>query len=53
MALDKTRSQVFEIGPLGLMQVTRKRVSSGLVESFSETCPTCEGRGILINYEGS
>jgi ribonuclease E len=50
MALDKTRSQVFEIGPLGLMQVTRKRVSSGLVESFSETCPTCEGRGILVNY---
>ena len=51
LAVDKTRSQVFEIGPLGLMQVTRKRVSSGLVESFSETCPTCEGRGILINYE--
>ncbi|HJR98578.1 MAG TPA: Rne/Rng family ribonuclease [Actinomycetota bacterium] len=50
MALDKTRSQVFEIGPLGLMQVTRKRVSSGLVESFSETCPTCEGRGIIVNY---
>jgi ribonuclease E len=52
LAADKTRSQVFEIGPLGLMQVTRKRVSGGLVESFSETCPTCEGRGILINYEG-
>jgi ribonuclease E len=51
LAVDKTRSQVFEIGPLGLMQVTRKRVSGGLVESFSETCPTCEGRGILINYE--
>ena len=51
LAIDKTRSQVFEIGPLGLMQVTRKRVSGGLVESFSETCPTCEGRGILINYE--
>jgi ribonuclease E len=51
LAADKTRSQVFEIGPLGLMQVTRKRVSSGLVESFSETCPTCEGRGILINYD--
>jgi ribonuclease E len=51
LALDKTRSQVFEIGPLGLMQVTRKRVSSGLVESFSETCPTCEGRGILLKYE--
>jgi ribonuclease E len=51
LALDKTRSQIFEIGPLGLMQVTRKRVSGGLVESFSEVCPTCEGRGILINYE--
>jgi ribonuclease E len=51
MALDKTRSQVFEIGPLGLLEVTRKRVSGGLVESFSETCPTCEGRGILVNYE--
>ena len=51
LAVDKTRSQVFEIGPLGLMQVTRKRVSGGLVESFSETCPTCEGRGILVNYD--
>jgi ribonuclease E len=51
LAVDKTRSQVFEIGPLGLMQVTRKRVSGGLVESFSEVCPTCEGRGILLNYE--
>jgi ribonuclease E len=51
LAIDKTRSQVFEIGPLGIMQVTRKRVSGGLVESFSETCPTCEGRGIIVNYE--
>ncbi len=51
LAIDKTRSQVFEIGPLGLLQVTRKRMSGGLVESFSETCPTCEGRGILVNYE--
>ncbi len=53
LAIDKTRSQVFEIGPLGLMQVTRKRVSGGLVDSFSETCPTCEGRGILVNYDES
>jgi ribonuclease E len=53
LAVDKTRSQVFEIGPLGLMQVTRKRVSGGLVESFSETCPTCEGRGIILNYDVS
>jgi ribonuclease E len=53
LAIDKTRSQVFEIGPLGLMQVTRKRVSGGLVDSFSETCPMCEGRGILVHYDPS
>jgi ribonuclease E len=51
LAIDKTRSQVFEIGPLGLMQVTRKRVSEGLVGAFSETCPTCEGRGIIVSYD--
>jgi ribonuclease E len=51
MAQDKTRSQIFDIGPLGLLEVTRKRVSAGLLESFSETCPTCEGRGILLTYK--
>ncbi len=51
MAKDKTRSQVFDISPLGLLEVTRKRVSGGLLESFSETCPTCEGRGHLLTYE--
>ena len=50
MARDKTRSQVFDISPLGLLEVTRKRVSGGLLESFSETCPTCEGRGVLLTY---
>ena len=51
LAQDKTRSQVFDIGPLGLLEVTRKRVSAGLLESFSETCPTCEGRGILLTHK--
>ena len=51
LAQDKTRSQVFDISPLGLLEVTRKRVSAGLLESFSETCPTCEGRGILITHD--
>ena len=53
LAIDKTRSQVFEIGPLGIMQITRKRVSGGLVDSFSETCPQCEGRGIIVHYDAS
>jgi len=51
MAKDKTRSQIFDISPLGLLEVTRKRVSGGLLESFSETCPTCDGRGLIVTYE--
>ena len=50
LAKDRTRSQVFDISPLGLLEVTRKKVSAGLVESFSETCPQCEGRGILLTH---
>ena len=48
LARDKTRSQVFDISELGLVEMTRKRVSEGLVESLSETCPTCAGRGIIF-----
>jgi ribonuclease E len=51
LAQDKTKSQVFDIGPLGLLEVTRKRVSSGLLEAFSHTCPTCDGRGILLTHK--
>jgi ribonuclease E len=51
LAADRTRSQVFDITPLGLLEMTRKKVSAGLVEVFSETCPTCEGRGILLTHE--
>jgi ribonuclease E len=46
---DRTRTQVFDISPLGLVQMTRKNVSAGIVEAFSDPCPTCEGRGILIH----
>ena len=49
LARDKTRTQVFDISELGLVEMTRKRVSEGLVESFSEICPTCNGRGIVID----
>jgi ribonuclease E len=51
LAQDKSRSQVFDISPLGLLEVTRKRVSGGLLEAFSEPCPTCEGRGLLLTYD--
>jgi ribonuclease E len=49
LARDKTRTQVFDISELGLVEMTRKRVSEGLVESFSMTCPTCAGRGIVLD----
>ncbi|MDQ6836829.1 MAG: Rne/Rng family ribonuclease [Actinomycetota bacterium] len=49
LARDKTRTQVFDISELGLVEMTRKRISEGLVESFSNVCPTCGGRGIIID----
>ena len=49
LARDKTRTQVFDISELGLVEMTRKRISEGLVESFSQTCPTCAGRGFVLD----
>ncbi|HEV7888084.1 MAG TPA: Rne/Rng family ribonuclease, partial [Acidimicrobiales bacterium] len=49
LARDKTRTQVFDISELGLVEMTRKRISEGLVESFSEMCPTCNGRGLVFD----
>jgi ribonuclease E len=49
LARDKTKTQVFEISELGLVEMTRKRISEGLVESFSQTCPACGGRGFVFD----
>jgi ribonuclease E len=49
LARDKTRTQVFDISELGLVEMTRKRVSEGLVESLSTTCTVCGGRGIVLD----
>jgi ribonuclease E len=49
LARDKTRTQVFEISDLGLCEMTRKRIGEGLLESFAGRCPTCEGRGIVVD----
>ncbi|MGH9078878.1 MAG: Rne/Rng family ribonuclease, partial [Acidimicrobiales bacterium] len=48
LARDKTRTQVFDISELGLVEMTRKRVSEGLIESMSTTCEVCNGRGIIF-----
>jgi Ribonuclease G/E len=44
---DRTKTRVSEVSRLGLVQMTRKNVSQGLIESFSHTCQACEGRGII------
>ncbi len=53
LAKDKTRTQVFDVSHLGLVEMTRKNVSEGLVESFSEVCDKCEGRGVLLYEEAA
>jgi len=49
LSRDKTRTQVFDISELGLVEMTRKRVSEGLIESMSQTCDQCNGRGYLFD----
>ncbi len=49
LARDRTKHQVAEVTSLGLVQMTRKRVGQGLVEAFSEECPTCHGRGFILH----
>jgi len=46
---DRTKHQVAEVTTLGLVQMTRKRIGSGLLESFSETCEVCAGRGVKVS----
>lgn len=48
---DRTKTRVSEISKLGLVQMTRKNVSQGLIEVFSETCPKCDGRGLVFQLE--
>ena len=48
---DRTKHQVAEVTSLGLVQMTRKRVGSGLIEVFSESCDHCNGRGIIVQSE--
>src|SRR6202012_1689562 len=48
---DRTRHQVSEVTSLGLVQLTRKRLGTGLIEAFSTTCPHCSGRGILLHAD--
>jgi len=48
---DRTKHQVAEVTSLGLVQMTRKRVGQGLIEAFSTTCDSCNGRGIHVHMD--
>ena len=50
---DRTKHQVAEVTSLGLVQMTRKRVGQGLVETFSTTCEHCHGRGMTIDMDAA
>jgi ribonuclease E len=48
---DRTKHQVAEVTSLGLVQMTRKKLGLGLLETFSETCDVCQGRGLIVHHE--
>ncbi|WP_231382934.1 MULTISPECIES: Rne/Rng family ribonuclease [unclassified Cryobacterium] len=51
LSRDRTKHQVAEVTSLGLVQMTRKKLGLGLLESFSENCEACAGRGIIIHHD--
>ncbi|MHC5795860.1 Rne/Rng family ribonuclease [Lacisediminihabitans sp. FW035] len=51
LSRDRTKHQVAEVTSLGLVQMTRKKLGLGLIESFSEPCEFCAGRGIIIHHD--
>ncbi|WP_245633694.1 ribonuclease E/G [Amycolatopsis jejuensis] len=48
---DRTRHQVAEVTSLGLVQMTRKKIGTGLLEAFSTPCEHCKGRGVIVTTE--
>jgi hypothetical protein len=48
LSRDKTRTQVFNISELGLVEMTRKRIGEGLLETVGTRCATCDGRGVIV-----
>jgi ribonuclease E len=51
LSRDRTKHQVAEVTSLGLIQMTRKKLGLGLLETFSETCEVCAGRGIIVHHD--
>ena len=48
---DRTKHQVAEVTSLGLVQMTRKKLGLGLLETFSDACDACQGRGVIVSVD--
>ena len=51
LSRDRTKYQVAEVTSLGLVQMTRKKLGLGLLETYSEPCEICAGRGVIVHHE--
>ena len=51
LSRDRTKRQVAEVTSLGLVQMTRKKLGLGLLETFSEPCEVCAGRGVIVHHD--
>jgi ribonuclease G len=48
---DKTKAEILKFSKLGLMEMTRKNVSDGILRTMCKVCPCCEGRGFVKSEE--
>lgn len=44
---DRQKTSIFEISELGLVEMTRKRTRENISRILSESCPYCEGAGLI------
>ena len=44
---DKAKTTISHISPLGLIEMTRKRIRESLGRTLCEPCPYCDGRGYV------
>lgn len=48
---DRAKNKVYPFGPLGLVEITRKRTRTSLMNTYFEHCPHCNGTGKILSRE--
>jgi ribonuclease G len=51
LSRDRTKTHLIVISKLGLLEMTRKKVAEGLLQSLSEQCPRCGGLGLVPSID--